>query len=438
MFSGGFGGFNFGFGGGARDDDEYDDDSRQQQEGAKNVDTQELYNIMGVDKKADINEIKKAYKKACLKGDYRHPDKGGDPEKFKKLNEAYEVLSNPEKRDIYDRYGLEGLKEGGGGSGGSPFDIFESFFGGGGQRQTGPKKAKARAVETEVTLEDVYKGKMTEVKVKRKRVCEPCEGKGGKNAKVCDQCKGQKIVIKLVKQGPNCYSQSQQICDKCQGQGDLMKESDRCKVCNGKKIVDNEKVIEVPLEPGVPHEYSYKFTGEADEAPNIMAGDLYVKIIIKDHPVYKRKGADLYIDKQITLLEALSGVNFEIKHLDGSTLKIATAPGQYIENDSIHTIQGKGMPFFKDAFSHGNLFVKFKVQFPKSRSLKAEQIEKIKKELGAGVQSHVLDKNQKFEYLDSFSEVDLNPNPKGGRSNSRDDDREGIPGSGQRVQCAQQ
>lgn len=85
---------------------------------------------MGIDKKADINEIKKAYKKACLKGDYRHPDKGGDPEKFKKLNEAYEVLSNPEKRDVYDKYGLDGLKEGGG-AGGNPMDVFSSFFGGG-------------------------------------------------------------------------------------------------------------------------------------------------------------------------------------------------------------------------------------------------------------------------------------------------------------------
>lgn len=150
-----------------------------------------------------------------MKGDYRHPDKGGDPEKFKKLNEAYEVLSNPEKRDVYDRYGLEGLKEGGGSGGGNPFDIFETFFGGGGQRAQGPKKAKARAVEVEVTLEDVYKGKMTEVPIKRKRICEPCEGKGGKNAKVCDQCKGQKVVIKLVKAGPNCYTQSQAICDKC-------------------------------------------------------------------------------------------------------------------------------------------------------------------------------------------------------------------------------
>lgn len=126
-----------------------------------------------------------------------------------------------------------------------------------------------------------------------------------------------------------------------------MKEGDRCKVCDGKKIVDNEKKIEVPLEPGVPHEYSYKFTGEADEAvhflhmfnvflhcfysifikPGIMAGDLYVKILIKPHAVFKRKGADLYIEKKITLLEALSGVYFEVKHLDNSILKIATAPG---------------------------------------------------------------------------------------------------------------
>lgn len=135
-----------------------------------------------MDKKADSNAIKKAYRIACVKGEYRHPDKGGDPEKFKLLNEAYDVLSNPEKRDIYDRYGEKGLKEGGG-AGGSPFDLFDLFGGGGRSKSRGPVKAKTRLVPLKVTLEEVYKGGMKKVKITRKKPCASCEGKGGKDVK---------------------------------------------------------------------------------------------------------------------------------------------------------------------------------------------------------------------------------------------------------------
>lgn len=112
-----------------------------------------------------------------------------------------------------------------------------------------------------------------------------------------------------------------------------------------------------------------------------MAGDLYVKVNIKPHATFTRRGADLYIEKKISLLEALTGVYFEVKYLSGETLKIATPPGKYIENNKVQTIEGKGMPFFKDAFSYGNLYVKFLVEFPKSSSLKADAIEKIRASL---------------------------------------------------------
>ena len=160
----------------------------------------------------------------------------------------------------------------------------------------------------------------------RKRICAACEGKGGKDVKKCGTCKGRKVIEKMVMLGPGMYTQSQQVCPECRGEGEICDAKNKCKTCKGIKIVDNTKEIDVSIEPGVPHEHDCILTGEGDEAPGIMAGDLYVRMMIKKHPTFTRKGADLFIDKKISLLEALTGYNFEIKHLDGSPLVISTPP----------------------------------------------------------------------------------------------------------------
>ena len=149
----------------------------------KDVDTQAFYDLLGVDKKASYDEIKKAYRKQALK---KHPDRGGDKEEFAKLQNVYEVLSDKEKRDIYDKYGEDGLKEGGG-AGGDPFDIFGQMFGGGGrggQKQQGPKKGKPVMHPMKCTLEEIYSGKQTKIAVNRDRICSKCDGKGGKDGAV--------------------------------------------------------------------------------------------------------------------------------------------------------------------------------------------------------------------------------------------------------------
>ena len=157
----------------------------------KEVDTQKYYDLLGVTKSASQDEIKKSFRKLALKA---HPDKGGDPEKFKEMTVAYEVLSDPKKRDLYDKYGEEGLQEGGhGGFGGG--DIFDLFMGGGGRggQQRGPKKGKSVMHPVKATLEDLFHGKTSKVAVSRDRICSKCDGRGGKAGAVqtCSACKGK-------------------------------------------------------------------------------------------------------------------------------------------------------------------------------------------------------------------------------------------------------
>jgi len=173
----------------------------------------------------------------------------------------------------------------------------------------------------------------------------------------------------------------------------------------------------VSLEPGVPNEYDYIFTGEADEAPGIMAGDLYVRIKIEKHRVFVRKGADIYIpDYKISLIEALTGVFIELQHLDGTKLKIVTAPGDIISHEMKKSVKGLGMPFFKDSFSYGNLNIIFNVEFPKKGSLNEQALESLRALLPAPKKSP-LNPKAKFQFLEEFKESEINLNPEGGRSN---------------------
>lgn len=165
-----------------------------------------------------------------------------------------------------------------------------------------------------------------------------------------------------------------------------------------------------------------------------MAGDLYVRVKLKPHPKFKRNGADLIIEKEITLLEAITGFKITVNHLEGKKFEVMTLPGEVIKPGTVKTIKGKGMPFFKDAMSYGNLYVKFDVVFPKRGELKPEQIEGLKKILKGPV--HDLSHAKDCEYLDDFHETDTNPNPEGGKN--RDEEEEDMRGGGQRVQCAQQ
>merc|ERR1719335_204067 len=278
--------------------------------GSKNADTTKFYKLLEVDKGASDPEIKKAYRKLAVK---HHPDKGGDPEKFKEITKAYEALSDPEKRAKYDKYGEEGLD--GDGGGGDPSDIFESLFGGGGRRGGGPKrrqKTKDVVQPLKVTLEQMYNGATKKMAITRDVIDKK------KGVQSCRQCDGRGVQVQVVRMGP-MIQQMQSACDACGGQG---------KTFSTKK---EREVLEVMIQKGSPDNHKVQFREMADEHPDKDTGDVLFVLKEQPHEVFKRKGADLYLERNISLVEALCGFEMEVTHLDGRKLIIKTSPGEIVK-----------------------------------------------------------------------------------------------------------
>jgi len=431
MFFGGFPGFS-----GANFDQSPDMNSE--------VDNKEFYDILGVEQTASADEIRKAYRKKVVKA---HPDKGGDVEEFKKLQAAYEVLSNPEKREMYDQYGLDGVQDNVGGD--DPFDaLFGGLFGrgrrgGGGKPQQ--KKMKPTVKEISVTLEDLCNGGMTHVSFTRHRTCESCEGKGGKDAKKCTTCKGHGVVEKVVQLAPGFMTSTRSPCRDCDGEGMVFDKKNKCRSCHGQKIKQEQKTLEVPIEIGAPNNHHVVFNGEGDEIPGALGGDVIVQFNVKPHKRFERKGADLYYKKNISLYEALMGTAFYVEHLDGKKILVATPPNEVLTPNVVKQIVGKGMPFFKDAMSHGNLYIEFVIDFPQYKQIK--NIGELKRVLPVPKDLLTNFDRTKAELMEDYDESSRNTKASGGkrkRGNQYDEDEDyedeeetGMP-RGQRVQCAQQ
>ena len=250
----------------------------------KEIDNTKFYKVLGVEKDADFSQIKKAYFKLART---HHPDRGGSKEKFQEISGAYEVLSDKEKRELYDRYGEDGVKEGGGrGGGGGMDDLLSGMFGGMGGRgggrggPTGPKKGKPVMHPMKCTLEEIYNGKTTKIAVNRDRICTPCNGLGGKEGAVqkCTTCRGRGIVTRMTQLGPGMYSQSQGPCDDCNGKGEVIDEANKCTVCKGKKVTKEKKIIDAQIDKGSPNNCQYTFHGEADQYPGQEAGDVVIVV----------------------------------------------------------------------------------------------------------------------------------------------------------------
>eukprot|EP01117_Protostelium_nocturnum_P003652 TRINITY_DN14937_c0_g1_i1.p1 TRINITY_DN14937_c0_g1~~TRINITY_DN14937_c0_g1_i1.p1 ORF type:complete len:448 (-),score=187.55 TRINITY_DN14937_c0_g1_i1:64-1407(-) len=358
---------------------------------------QKLYDLLELPKTADENEIKKAYRKMAMK---YHPDKNPDAgDKFKEISFAYEVLSDPEKREIYDKYGEEGLREGGGG-GMDADDIFSHIFGMGGMGgfpfggRGGPggprgpqkRKGKDKGFGYPVSLEDLYKGKQAKFNHTKMVLCTDCNGKGANKpgaAVRCSQCHGSGVRTSIRHFGFGMAQQVQEECPSCDGEGETIKPKDRCKSCNGNKFRETTKQLDVYIDPGMKHGEKIVFSGEGDQpSPDILPGDIILVLQAEKHPQFTREGADLHITKKIKLIDALVGAQFVVTHLDGRQLAVSSEPGQIIKQGDVKAIENEGMPKNGNIFEKGKLFVKFDVEFPENGSINAAAVKQLEAALG--------------------------------------------------------
>lgn len=422
MFGGGFDSF---FGGG------FEGGGHGHGMPSKPVDNNKYYEVLGVTKTATAAEIKKAYRKLALKN---HPDKGGDPELFKTITVAYEVLSDQEKRDLYDQYGEEGLQNGGGGADAS--DLFSQIFrgGGGARRRTGPQKGEDLTHPLKVSLEDLYNGKTVKLAVNRDVLCGRCEGRGGADGaeKICDTCQGRGMRVQMRQISPTMMQQMQSVCPDCRGQGKTIREADRCKGCKGKKVTKERKVLEVHIEKGMRHGQRITFSGEADQAPGTIPGDIIFVVQEKEHPVFQRKGGNLIMEKKISLVEALCGFEMIVEHLDGRHLHVKTRPGEIIKPNQFKAVHGEGMPTHGNPFVKGQLVILFKVQFPETGGLTDKQVTALKAALPLPSPVQIVADSEEC-FLSEFDAEAAQHDPSNREAYDSDEER-----GGQRVQCQQQ
>lgn len=393
------------------------------------ADTTKYYELLGVDKSASCADIKKKYR---LLAKTMHPDKGGDAKKFAEITHAAEILSDPDKRKVYDAHGEEGINQGIPASG--PTDLFDLLSGR--SRDTNDsKRTPDTSFTLKVSLEDLYNGASKKIAINRDRVCSSCNGKGGDKVNTCTSCKGKGMITKMTQMGPGMFSQSTGPCDKCRGQGRIIEDSSMCKVCRGNQVVKERKVIEITVDKGAPNHHKYNFYGESDEAPGMQPGDLVVIIEEKEHEVFKRKKADLIMTKKISLKEALTGYRFVINHFDGDKV-IESSIGDIVKPGDVRTVEELGMPLMRTPYKHGNLFIYFEVEFPLPGSLSAKDMQGLKGIL-PGENCEVSGQAGQAHKCIVFDKAHVTENNSKIHSDYKEDDEEDprMKG-GQRVQCS--
>jgi len=319
-----------------------------------------------VAKSASEADVKKSYKKLSRKF---HPDKNKEPgaeQKFVEVARAYEVLSDPTKRQIYDRHGEEGLKQHEGGQQHhNPFDMFSSFFGGG-PRQEQVRRGPTMTSEFEVTLADMYTGNNIDFMIKKRILCDHCRGSGAASDGDIHQCGGcGGSGVKLVKQQifPGMVAQSQVTCNECGGRGSIIHKV--CGNCGGQKVLDHTAHYTLEVVPGMPEGYEIVFEGEGDESPDWEPGDVVLKVRSgKSKGGWRRKETSLYWHESIGVDEALLGFERNLTHLDGHVVHLKREG--VTQPNFVQVVKGEGMPWFDNPGLQGDLYVEYTVVLPSS------------------------------------------------------------------------
>lgn len=360
------------------------------------------YKTLGVSKTASEADIKSAFRKLAHQ---HHPDKnGGEDKKFKEINEAYQTLSDKNKRAQYDQFGSAGPQFGGGGQGGNPFgggqggfdfsnfdfsqfqqggqggfefdlgDLFGGGFGGG----RGSRAKRGNDIETQIriTFKESIFGAEKKISLNKVSSCKTCNGTGGKpgtKMHTCKKCDGQGRIMKTQRTILG-NMQTQAECDECFGSGKIPEE--KCGTCRGAGVVRDKEEITLKIPAGLNNGDTLRMDGAGEAVPHGQSGDLFIQVAIEAHPVFKRSGNDLIMPQEVSLIDALLGVTLEIETLDGKEkLEIpeGTNTGDQLK------IHGKGVVH---GHARGDLIIGIKVKMPKKLSKRAKEIiADLKKEL---------------------------------------------------------
>lgn len=358
----------------------------------------DYYEVLGVRREADDEEIKKAYRKLAF--DY-HPDRNvGDPEaeqKFKEAAEAYEILRDPEKRRRYDRYGhagLEGLNVPNFQDAQSVFDLFGDIFGDifGGRRRHGPQAGRDIEVELEVDLVVAYRGASRAITIPRHENCSECSGNGcrrGTQPGICRRCGGHGVVIQS--QG---FFRVQQTCRGCGGRGSVI--TDPCPACQGRGRVVAQRTLEITIPPGVDTGTRIRLSGEGEAGQTgAPRGDLFCHIRVREHPIFQRDGVHLVCQVPITFSQAALGGDIEVPTLDGPLTHMLK---RGLQSGEVVRIPGKGMPNLRGGHK-GDLLVQVLVETPRTLTKRQEEL---LRELAELDQKHV--SPQRRSFLDKLKE----------------------------------
>ena len=336
---------------------------------------EDYYKTLGVNRNVSAQELKAAYRRLAMK---YHPDRNPSPEaeeQFKKINEAYEVLSDPQKKQIYDNYGADAVNNGGfggfqsGGFGGfedifsSVFsDMFGGSFGGGfgGAKRKRARRGNDLKQNVEVTLEQAYTGVEDEVSYTRIDTCDVCHGTGaeeGSSTKTCPTCKGSGVV--QFSQG---FFSMRQPCPDCGGQGTILEHP--CKACKGSGRAKKKNTLKVKLPAGIKEGSILRVANGGDIGTNDGGyGDLYLQVNVKPHKIFERDGADLILNSEISYPQAVLGGEIKVQNLMKEELTVEIPKG--VTDGSVITLDGQGMPVLERANKKGAMRVVVNIKVPK-------------------------------------------------------------------------